>query len=89
MPKNEDENDDNNSDDNNDNNDNDNDGNNNNNGDGASSNGLKGYIQEKTRGLTGMRRWLDAVGNNCAIYYVKWYQHGCKEEWQWKTAYGF
>jgi ABC-type antimicrobial peptide transport system permease subunit len=85
MPKNKDEKDNNNNDDNdnddkNGNNDNNDNSSDNHDDDRASLNGLKRHIQEKTRGLVGMRGRLKAVGNNFIMYYVKWHQQGCKEE---------
>jgi len=45
-------------------------------------NRLKRDVQNKAEGWMRMRRWLDEVGNNCAVCYVKWHQHDCGKKFR-------
>jgi superfamily II DNA helicase RecQ len=53
------------------------------------SNRLKEYVRDKSEALAGMRRWLDEVGDHCAVCYVKWHQHDCKEKYRKRTRHEF
>jgi superfamily II DNA helicase RecQ len=55
----------------------------------AGSNRLKEYIRDKAEALACMRRWVDDVAGHCAVCYVKWHQHGCKEKQRKMTQYRF
>jgi superfamily II DNA helicase RecQ len=49
---------------------------------GPQPNRFRAYVQEQCIGLERLRRWLDSIESDCGVCYVKWHQHGKKEEWR-------
>jgi superfamily II DNA/RNA helicase len=52
------------------------------------SNRLKKHTKDGYIGLKRLREWLEAVERGCGVCYVKWHQHGKKEEWKKRYKHG-